>query len=85
LTITGPAAAVDAARDALAALWDRLRASLPVGAAEVDAALRMALAPPPVTVASDAGRAGRSAAAPAGRPDLAVVKTRRRAITPRSP
>ncbi|MEX2642244.1 MAG: PhoH family protein [Acetobacterales bacterium] len=44
IAITGPADDVDTARDTLQSLYDRLKRGLPVGAAEVDAALRMARA-----------------------------------------
>jgi phosphate starvation-inducible PhoH-like protein len=42
LAISGPRQSADAARTALAALWDRLKRGLEVDAAAVDAAVRMA-------------------------------------------
>ena len=77
LTISGPEGAVDAARAALNGLWERLRRGLPIGPGEVDAALRMARNV--VTVAD-----GRAGGGPAAGADL-VIKTKRRAISARSP
>ena len=71
LTIAGPEGGAEAARAALDALWERLKGGLEVGTGEVDAALRMATSGP-------------VALAQFSRPDIAV-KTKRRAITPRSP
>ena len=76
LTIAGPEEATAAAEAALQTLWQRLKNGEEVGPGEVDAAMRMALAP-------DIG--GREAGlASMVRPDLAL-KTKRRAITARSP
>ncbi|MCK6452959.1 MAG: phosphate starvation-inducible protein PhoH, partial [Alphaproteobacteria bacterium] len=44
LAIEGPSGAQEMARTTLNALYERLRLGRPVGGAEVDAALRMALA-----------------------------------------
>ncbi len=71
LTIAGPEGGAEAARAALDALWERLKGGLEVATGEVDAALRMATSGP-------------AALARFSRPDIAV-KTKRRAITPRSP
>ncbi|WP_205574597.1 PhoH family protein [Indioceanicola profundi] len=76
LTIAGPADSADAARAALDTLWDRLKAGMGVGAAEVDAALRMATA---VDVSL------REAALSALADPKAGLRTKRRAIVPRSP
>jgi phosphate starvation-inducible PhoH-like protein len=76
LTITGPEAAAAAAEAALGALWQRLKNGEEVGPGEVDAALRMALSPD--VSSREAGLAAMT------QPDLAL-KTKRRAITPRSP
>ncbi|TWB75338.1 phosphate starvation-inducible PhoH-like protein [Nitrospirillum amazonense] len=76
LTITGPEDATGAARAALDALWERLKRGMPVGPAEVDAAMRIA-------TGVDAESRGRALAS-ITRPE-AVLKTRRRDITPRSP
>ncbi|WP_051341383.1 PhoH family protein [Azospirillum halopraeferens] len=78
LTVAGPAGAADAARCALEALYARLQGNLPVGAGEVDAAIRMATAAPD-PLARDQGLASIS------RPDFTVRTRRKGAITPRSP
>jgi phosphate starvation-inducible PhoH-like protein len=77
LTIAGPPDSAEAARSALDALYARLKGGLEVGAGEVDAAVRMALA-------SDLAARGPALAAIA-RPDFAVRGRRKGAITPRSP
>jgi len=74
LAISGPADAVRIAELALNALYDRLRKKLEVGAAEVDAAIRLAQGP------ADGG----NAAADMQAEDL-TVRTRKRHISPRSP
>jgi phosphate starvation-inducible PhoH-like protein len=76
LTIAGPEDATGAARTALETLWARLKNGEDVGPAEVDAALRVAISPDVP--------AREAALASLARPDLAL-KTKRRAITPRSP
>jgi phosphate starvation-inducible protein PhoH and related proteins len=78
LTLSGPEGAVETARAALDALWDRLRRGLPIGPGEVDAAVRMA--GPTIAVLNG----GNNSAAPATRADM-VIKTKRRAISARSP
>ncbi|MDR3518659.1 MAG: PhoH family protein [Azospirillaceae bacterium] len=78
LVISGSTAAAETAKAALESLWQRLCQGMPVGSAEVDAALRMeatALLPRP----------GREGPPTPGRAELTVVKTKRRAISPRSP
>ena len=70
LTIAGPEGGAEAARSALDALWERLKNGLEVGPGEVDAALRMALGGPETL-------------ARLARPEIGV-RTKRRAITPRS-
>jgi phosphate starvation-inducible PhoH-like protein len=74
LAISGPAEAARIAERALKALYDRLRKKMDVGAAEVDAAIRIARSP-----LEDAASA---AGVPAE--DL-IVRTRKRHISPRSP
>jgi phosphate starvation-inducible protein PhoH and related proteins len=74
LAISGPADAVRIAELALNALYDRLRKKLEVGAAEVDAAIRLAQSP------MDGG----NSAADLQAEDL-TVRTRKRHISPRSP
>ena len=78
LTISGSEGAVETARAALDALWDRLRRGLPIGPGEVDAAVRMA--GQSMMVANDRNSSG----LPAARSDM-VIKTKRRAISARSP
>jgi phosphate starvation-inducible protein PhoH and related proteins len=72
LTITGPAERVEMAEAALRALWKQLEAGLKVGAAEVDAALRMA-----------EGEAENDPRLPLQ--DIPQIRTRRGVIAPRSP
>jgi phosphate starvation-inducible PhoH-like protein len=74
--IAGDAAAVDAARAALKALYQRLEKGLEVTEAEVDAAVRMTRA------GDQQGKADEASAIHAE--DLAI-STRKRLITPRSP
>ncbi|MEI8395882.1 MAG: PhoH family protein [Rhodospirillaceae bacterium] len=77
LTIAGPAESAEAARSALDALWERLKRGMEVGAAEVDAALRMVVGCPDETKRD-------AALSVISRPDF-NLKTRRRSISPRSP
>jgi phosphate starvation-inducible PhoH-like protein len=74
LAISGPPAAVEAARNALAALYQRLKRGLEVDRHEVDAALRHA-------------RAEEGGAEPNlfGASDGSAVRTPRRLVTPRTP
>ena len=86
LAIEGPAGSQEMARATLSALYDRLRHGRPVGGAEVDAALRMAVAGgDPASLAG--GEAGKGAARdPLARfvgADSSIV-TRKRHIFPRS-
>ncbi len=71
LTITGPDGGVEAARLTLETLWKRLKVGLEVTTGEIDAALRMAASGPAMLTQISRPRAG--------------VRTKRRAITPRSP
>ncbi|HXV23391.1 MAG TPA: PhoH family protein [Alphaproteobacteria bacterium] len=77
LAISGPARAVDIARAALTALYDRLKRGLDVDQHEIDAAIRLARDAEP----------RQDGPAPAG--DLAsedlALRTRKRLVTPRSP
>ena len=73
LAISGPSDSVQAAEQALEALYARLQKGLEVGDAEVDAVVRLARDKP-------AGRAG----AEAVHEDALTVKTRKRQVTPRS-
>jgi len=89
LAIEGPSSAQELARATLNALYERLRLGRPVGGAEVDAALRMAVAGDDPAGAANAASPG--AAAPAGRDALArfvgadnSIMTRRRHVFPRS-
>jgi phosphate starvation-inducible PhoH-like protein len=75
LTIAGNQQGMDAARTVFLALWDRLRAGLPVGPAEVDAAARMA-------ISADLPSAGQGLAQLAD--PNGAIRTKRRVITPRS-
>lgn len=75
LAISGPEDSVEAAKQALDALYERLKKGLSVGNHEVDAAMRMADAP--------AELEGRGAGALHAE-DLAV-RTRKRHVSPRSP
>jgi phosphate starvation-inducible PhoH-like protein len=74
LTISGPAEAAGIAELALNALYDRLRKKLEVGAAEVDAAIRLAQGP----LGAGNGVADLQA-------DDVTIRTRKRYISPRSP
>jgi phosphate starvation-inducible protein PhoH and related proteins len=76
LTISGADGDVGTARAALDALHRRLKQGLEVDAGEVDAAVRMAL---------DAARAGNNKDLDAFAGDALTVRTRKRAISPRSP
>jgi len=77
LTIAGPSDSSESARAALEALWERLKGGMVVGAAEVDAAMRMA-------TGVGIGPARDLAMQAIARPDF-NVKTKRRSISPRSP
>ncbi len=77
LAISGPPEATQAAKLALDALYQRLKKGLPVGAAEADAVVRMALS------GSDTGAGAVPAAAV--HDDELTIRTRRRHVTPRSP
>ena len=74
VAITGPAKSVDAARDTLSALYERLKRGQAVDRNDVDAMLRMALNPV----------ADRSLFDLAGA-DGTAVRTQRRLISPRTP
>ena len=78
LTLAGPADAVDTARSALDALYERLKHGMPVGSGEVDAAIRMA------NVAGDEAARDQNLAS-ISRPDFTVRTRRKGTITPRSP
>src|SRR5690606_15146230 len=73
LAISGPLDSVEAARSALTILYDRLRRGLRVSVADVDGAIRLAIAS-----ASRADGGGADA-------DTVTIHTRKRSITPRSP
>ncbi len=77
LAITGPPEAAQAAKLALDALYVRLQKNLPVGDAEVDAVVRLALSEP--EPGADAAPVG------AVHSEDLTIHTRRRRITPRSP
>ncbi len=72
ITISGPPWSVQAAKEVLGALYDRLSRGLEVDNAEVDAVLRLALQ----------GGAGATAVGGAG--DELVIRTQKRRIAPRS-
>jgi phosphate starvation-inducible PhoH-like protein len=91
LAIEGPPGAQQLARAALDALYDRLKRGRPVGGAEVDAALRMAIEGDDANAASTAG-GDKSAARALGGDMLArfvgadnSILTRKRHIFPRTP
>jgi phosphate starvation-inducible PhoH-like protein len=75
IAISGPAGAVEIARTALSALYDRLKRGLEVDQHEIDAAIRLA---------RGADADGPSLFGPSGAEDLAL-RTRKRHVTPRSP
>lgn len=75
LSITGGDESAQAARAAILALWDRVKAGMPVGPGEVDAAARLA-------ISADVQTSG-NALAQLSDP-RAGLKTKRRTITPRS-
>jgi phosphate starvation-inducible PhoH-like protein len=75
VAISGPPMATEAARDALNALYERLKKGMQVDRHEVDAALRMTRAP---------AETGHEGARAVHAEDLAI-RTRRRHISPRSP
>lgn len=75
LTIAGGDESAQAARAAILALWDRVKAGMPVGPGEVDAAARLA-------ISADVQTSG-NALAQLSDP-RAGLKTKRRTITPRS-
>ena len=76
LTVSGVGDGCAVARAALEALWNRLKAGMAVGPAEVDAALRIATSSDPDL---------REQALQALSNPKAGLRTKRRAITPRSP
>jgi phosphate starvation-inducible PhoH-like protein len=76
VTIRGPGDAAETARTVLSSLWERLERGLDVGAAEVDATVRMARQP------DGTGPAERLRAF--NRPENTIV-TRKRTISPRTP
>ncbi len=75
LTIRGPQDASETAQTVLASLWERLQRGLTVGAAEVDAAVRMAHQP---------DGPGGERLRDLNRPENSIV-TRKRQISPRTP
>jgi phosphate starvation-inducible PhoH-like protein len=75
IAISGPSGAVEIARTALSALYDRLKRGLEVDQHEIDAAIRLA---------RDADADGPSLFGSSGAEDLAL-RTRKRHVTPRSP
>ena len=75
LSIAGGDQSAQAARAAILALWDRVKAGMPVGPGEVDAAARLA-------ISADVQTSG-NALAQLSDP-RAGLKTKRRTITPRS-
>jgi phosphate starvation-inducible PhoH-like protein len=75
IAISGPSGAVEVARTALSALYDRLKRGLEVDQHEIDAAIRLA---------RDTDADGPSLFGPSGAEDLAL-RTRKRHVTPRSP
>jgi phosphate starvation-inducible PhoH-like protein len=75
IAISGPPGAVEVARTALSALYDRLKRGLEVDQHEIDAAIRLA---------RDADTDDPSLFGPSGDEDLAL-RTRKRHVTPRSP
>ncbi|AUN31766.1 phosphate starvation-inducible protein PhoH [Niveispirillum cyanobacteriorum] len=75
LLIAGEDESAQAARAAILALWDRVKAGMPVGPGEVDAAARLA-------ISADVQTSG-NALAQLSDP-RAGLKTKRRTITPRS-
>ncbi|MBJ7415921.1 MAG: PhoH family protein [Niveispirillum sp.] len=75
LSIAGGDESAQAARAAILALWDRVKAGMPVGPGEVDAAARLA-------ISADVQTSG-NALAQLSDP-RAGLKTKRRTITPRS-
>ncbi|WP_114395755.1 PhoH family protein [Oleisolibacter albus] len=75
LTIAGSEDGAEAARSVFDALWDRLKAGLEVGPAEVDAAIRMSMS----NDASLRGQALSQLSDPRG-----ALRTKRRVIAPRS-
>jgi phosphate starvation-inducible PhoH-like protein len=77
IAISGPAGAVEIARAALTALYDRLKRGLEVDQHEIDAAIRLARD-------AEAGQDGPSLFGPLATEDLAL-RTRKRHVTPRSP
>ncbi|ACJ00345.1 PhoH family protein [Rhodospirillum centenum] len=76
LTIAGPEDEAQAARSVFEALWERLKAGMAVGVAEVDAAIRMA---------GTADAALRDQVLSTLSNPNAGLRTRRRVIAPRSP
>ncbi len=77
LAISGPAGAVEIARAALTALYDRLKRGLDVDQHEIDNAIRLARD-------TESGQDGPSLFGALASEDL-VLRTRKRLVTPRSP
>jgi phosphate starvation-inducible PhoH-like protein len=77
IAISGPSGAVDVARAALTALYDRLKRGLEVDQQEIDAAIRLARD-------AEAGQDGPLLFGPLATDDLSL-RTRKRHISPRSP
>ena len=77
IAISGPSGAVDIARAALTALYDRLKRGLEVDQQEIDAAIRLARD-------AEAGQDGPLLFGPLATDDLSL-RTRKRHISPRSP
>jgi len=77
IAISGPSGAVDIARTALTALYDRLKRGLEVDQQEIDAAIRLARD-------AEAVQDGPSLFGTLATEDLAL-RTRKRHVTPRSP
>ncbi|MCH8917118.1 MAG: PhoH family protein [Proteobacteria bacterium] len=75
VTITGPRSAAAAARDALMTLYERVKEGVPPDQGEVDAIVRLA-------AAGQLAPGGQGSAIGAGG---AVIQTRRRQVTPRTP
>ncbi|MFV3129560.1 PhoH family protein [Niveispirillum sp. KHB5.9] len=75
VSIAGEDEAAQAARAAILALWDRVKAGMPVGPGEVDAAARLA-------ISADVQTSGNALAQMSD--PRAGLKTKRRTITPRS-
>ncbi len=90
LSISGPADAIEMARGALSALYDRLTRGLAVDTGEVEAVLRMGAAHPDAISAGRRGKdkgGGREGGRRGGRKEAdgdLTIRTRKRHISPRS-